>query len=440
MVALQRKAYSRFEFWKQHKSKQALLVTGARQVGKTFLIREFMKANYSNVVEINLADDAAARRSFAAAEDADDLMLRISVAASTRLVPRETAIFFDEIQECLSVMRHIKQLVDKGDYDFILSGSLLGVKLEGVDTLPGGYLTQVEMFPLDFEEFCWANGLPQKAWEKARESCLAHVPVVDFIHEQLMKLFHRYLLVGGMPDAVNAFLKSGTIDQVRVVQSEIIRVYKRDIAQYAPKTHRLVIQNIYDLVPSELTGTSKRFKFSSIENVKRFNQVTDEFLWLINADVAIATYNATEPKHPLLISKNDNRFKLFYSDVGLLTSTFIKRASIDLLDGGTSMNIGGVYENAVAQELNSHGFATYYCANKRLGELDFVTERANGDVLVFEVKSGSSYRTHASLTRALNDPGNGISQAFVLAETNVEVYGDVTYLPIYAVAMFHIDD
>ncbi|NEG88528.1 AAA family ATPase [Bifidobacterium aerophilum] len=439
-MALKRKAYERFESWRRDKSKQALLVTGARQIGKTYLVREFMRSHYRSRVEINLADDSAARSSFAAATDADDLMLRISVAASIPLVPHETAIFLDEIQECPNVMEHIKLLIDKGEYDFILSGSLLGVKLEGVDALPGGYLTQVEMFPLDFEEFCWANGLPEEAWRMARKAFADRTPVADFIHERLLKLFHRYLLVGGMPDAVNAFLKNGTIDQVRVSQSEIIRVYKRDIAKYAPKENRLVIQNIYDLVPSELTGTSKRFKFSSIENVKRFDQVTDEFLWLINADVAIATYNATEPRHPLLISKNDSRFKLFYSDVGLLTGTFIKRASIDLLDGKTNMNVGGVYENAVAQELNSHGFTTYYCASKRMGELDFVTETADGRVLVFEIKSGSSYRTHASLDHALDSPNCGIDEAYVLAETNVEIVGRVTYLPIYMVAMFDVDD
>lgn len=439
-MALKRKAYERFEFWKRNKSKQALLVTGARQVGKTYLVRELMQSHYPNSVEINLADDAAARRSFEAATDADDLMLRISVAADAHLVPHETSIFLDEIQECPNVMEHIKLLVDRGEYDFILSGSLLGVKLEGADSLPGGYLTQVEMFPLDFEEFCWANGLPEAAWDGACKAFASRTPVPDFIHEKLLKLFHRYLLVGGMPDAVNAFLGSGVIDQVRVSQSEIIRVYKRDIAKYAPKENRLVIQNIYDLIPSELTGTSKRFKFSSIENVKRFDQVTDEFLWLINAGVAIATYNASEPRHPLLIAKNDSRFKLFYSDVGLLTSTFIKRASIDLLDGGTNMNVGGVYENAVAQELNTHGLSTYYCASKRMGELDFVTERADGGVIVFEVKSGSSYRTHASLTNALNVANNGIDEAYVLAETNVEVSGPVVYLPIYMVSMFHFGD
>lgn len=177
--------------------------------------------------------------------------------------------------------------------------------------------------------------------------------VPDFIHERMISLFHRYLLVGGMPDAVNAFLENRTIDQVRVAQKDIIGLYKRDILKYAPKDERLVIQNIFNLVPSEMTGTSKRFRFSSIKDVKRLDAVSDEFLWLIQSNVALAAYQVSDLKPPLLITKKDNRFKLFYSDVGLLTKTFLKTDTLGLLDGdaktkNSAMNLGGVYENAVA--------------------------------------------------------------------------------------------
>ncbi len=432
---LRRKALERFKFWKSNKSKQALLVTGARQVGKTYLVREFARTAYASFVELNLADDGLARDSFAKATDAHDLMLRISVAAGATLVPHETAIFLDEIQECPAIMRHIKQLIDAQQYDFILSGSLLGVMLEGVDTLPGGYMTEVTMYPLDFEEFCWANGFPIEAWDVVSRSYEKKAPVPDFMHDKLLALWHRYLLVGGMPDAVRSFVETGTIDQVRVVQADIRRLYRRDISKYAPKSERMVIQNIFDLIPSELTGTSRRFKLSSIEDVKRFSQVTNEFLWLKASGVALPTYAVTCPAAPLLLTQKDNNFKLFMSDVGLLTSTFIKRASADLLDGKNRMNLGGVYENAVAQELTVHGFDLRYYSSRKVGELDFVIETDGGAVIALEVKSGSSYAAHAALDHALAHEGFGIDKAFVLAETNVFCDGPITYLPAYMVSM-----
>lgn len=434
---LRRKALERFRFWKKNKSKQALLVTGARQVGKTFLIREFLRVAYSSFVEFNLVDDDSARKTLANAENASDLMLRISVIADVPLVPHETAIFFDEIQECPSIMRHIKQLIDAQEYDFILSGSLLGVTLEGVDTLPGGYVTEVTMYPLDFEEFCWANGVASGVMTAVRQSFERTTEVPDFIHERLFTLWHRYLLIGGMPDAVRAYLDSGTIDQTRVVHSDIRKLYKRDISQYAPKAERAVIQNIYDLIPSEITGSSRRFKLSSIEEVKRFSQVTNEFLWLKAANVALPTYAVTCPASPLLLTQKDNIFKLFMSDVGLLTSTFIKRGAADLLDGKAGMNLGGVYENAVAQELAAHEFDLRYYNGKKVGELDFVVETFDRRVIAFEVKSGNAYKTHTALDRALGKDGFGIDEAYVLAETNVERDGAVTYLPAYMVSMFH---
>lgn len=437
---LKRKALDRFFFWKENKTKQALLVTGARQVGKTYLIRQFLEANYSSFAEFNLASSESLKKTFANAKDSSDLMLRISLSATGTLVPHETAIFIDEVQECPEIMTQIKFLVDEGEYDFVLSGSLLGVQLENIRSLPLGYVTEVKMYPLDFEEFCWATGIPDQAFPLLRDSFEQEKTVPDYLHERMMHQFHRYVLTGGMPDAVNAFLLSGTIDQVRVVQEGILSYYGLDITKYAPKNHRLAIRNIFELIPSELNGSSKRFKFSSIEGVKRFNQVTDQFLWLTNAGVALAVYSATQPIRPLLISQQSNRLKLFFSDVGLLTSTSLKQVSVDLLDGKTNMNVGGVYENVVAQELNAHGFSLYYHLSRKIGELDFVVEKRDGSVVVFEVKSGGSYKTHAALNNALAVYGEDISKAYVLAETNVLVEGNVTYLPMYMVSLFSYDE
>jgi len=432
---LRRKALKHFEFWKQNKTKQALLVAGARQVGKTFLIREFAKRNYKNVVEFNLVDNTGARDSFRGASSAEDLMLRMSVASPTPLEPRRTVVFIDEVQECPEIMTFIKFLVDKGDYDYILSGSMLGVELEDIRSQPVGYVTEVSMYPLDFEEFCWAAGLDEEPIQLAQD-CRTHSEALpDYLHERLMALFHRYLLVGGMPDAVVAFFETNSIDQVRVVHDGILKYYARDISKYAPKDRRLVIRNIFNLIPSELQEQNRRFRLSSIENVKRYSQVQDEFLWLTRANVALAAYNVRAPISPLLLSENHRLFKLFLSDVGLLASQFPKESLLGLLSGKPAIQLGGIYENFVAQELVAHGFTLRYYTGKKTGELDFVIERKDGTIVALEVKSGARYKSHAALSNALAVKEFDISEALVLAETNIEQAGPVTYLPIYLISM-----
>jgi predicted AAA+ superfamily ATPase len=242
-----------------------------------------------------------------------------------------------------------------------------------------------------------------------------------------------------MPDAVVSYRETNTMNQVRVVQNGIVSYYGHDISKYALKDRRLVIKNIYDLIPSELFNQNRRFRLSSIENVKRFTQVQEEFLWLAKANVALPVYNVKAPVSPLLLYESHSLFKLYLSDVGLLTSRYPQRASIGLLDGNTTMNLGGVYENFAAQEFTAHGFDLRYYSGKRIGEIDFVLERKDGNILAMELKSGSGYKTHAALTNALEVPKFDISEAYVLAETNVEQSGDILYMPVYLAAMFYND-
>jgi predicted AAA+ superfamily ATPase len=234
-----------------------------------------------------------------------------------------------------------------------------------------------------------------------------------------------------MPDAVNVYLQSNSLDQVRETQTAIRDFYRLDISKYAPRDRRLVIQNIYDLVPSELASQNRRFKLSSIADVKRFTQVEHEFLWLVNAGVALAAYNVREPISPLLLNEARNLFKLFYSDIGLLTSTFPKSVLLDILDGKSSANLGGTFENAVAQELTAQGFDLRYFTGRKVGELDFVLERRDGGLMAIEVKSSTNYLIHKALDNALATKNYDISSAYVLAETNVTQEGRVVYLPIY---------
>ena len=433
---LKRKALDQFQSWKQRADNHGLLVTGARQVGKTYLLEEFGRQSYQNVVKFDLIEDAAACRSFAQATSAEDLAFRLEVMADGPLVPGQTLVIIDEVQECPEVITYAKYLVNDGKYDYAFSGSLLGVLLGNIRSFPVGYITEVQMFPLDFEEFTWACGLSESAWDEVRRSLAAKEPVPGFLHERMLQLFHRYLLVGGMPDVVNAYLETNGVDAPRVAQANIRSQYGIDITKYAPVERRLVIQNIFNLIPAELTKQNRRFNLSDIENVKRHDQVSDDFLWLAAAGVALPAYNISQPSYPLVCNSQRKLLKLFSNDVGLLTGSFLKRDAAELLDGKVKGSLGGVYENFVAQELAAHGFPLHYFTKKGIGELDLVTERPDGAVMVFKVKSGSGYKTHAAIDKALAVENYQIDEAYVLAECNTEFDGAVLYMPVYAAGVF----
>ncbi len=428
---LKRKSTVDMEEWLHAPSPKALLVKGARQVGKSYLTAQFAREHFDHVVSFDLIEDGRARDSFSKATSADDLLFRMSVASPDPLVPGKTVVVIDEIQECPNLLTYIKYLVQQGDYRYILTGSLLGIQLENIDSLPVGYVTQIEMHPLDFEEFCWANGLPETVLVHARESLAHEQPLKDFVYDRLLDLYHRYLMVGGMPDAVNAFVETGNIDAVRTIHRDLHALYREDITKYAPKELRLIIRDIYDLIPREISTPNRRFQLSSIKDVKRFDQVREHFLWLSQAGVALPVYNVQAPIAPLLINEQRNLFKLFYLDAGLLASTFPKSIYDGLLDGKATANMGGVYEAAVAQELRALNLPLRYFNSKKIGELDFVVEEPDGRLCALEVKSGGSYRTHAALDNALRVKEYTIDRAIVLAETNIEREGDILYAPIF---------
>lgn len=432
---LKRKAYERMMKWHGAPTRKALLVTGARQVGKTFLVREFAKANYEKVLEINLIEDPDACSVFDRARNASDILMRLSLLADEPLVPGKTVVFIDEVQECEDIITSIKFLVDEGSYDYILSGSLLGVELKDVRSVPTGYLSTIELFPLDFEEFCWAGGVAEDVFGELDRSFASLEPIDGFVHQRMLDLFNRYLIIGGMPDAVVTFLSSNDLTLVRTVQDDIKLLYRRDISKYAERD-KLAIKEIYDLIPSELNNPNKRFVLKRLNEHARFRSYQNDFSWLIEADVAIAAYNVDEPCRPLLLSKERNLFKLFYSDVGLLTSSFLKKTSQDILMGERDVNYGSTFENAVAQELVCHGFDLYYYNSKKYGEIDFVVEDKNGTVMLLEVKSGKDYRRHRALDNVLAIENYHLERGYVLGSCNIEEKGLVVYLPIYMISRF----
>ena len=411
------------------KDRKALLITGARQVGKTYIIREVGKADFESFIEINFLEDETARTLIENAKNSADILLRISALTDQPLIPGKTLIFFDEVQECKEIVTAIKYLVDEGSYRYILSGSLLGVDLQGIRSMPVGYMDVFEMFPLDFEEFILANGVAQRVIDSLRDAYENQTPVDAFIHERMMELFRLYLIVGGMPSVVARYLATNNLQEVSQEQNAILTLYRQDIAKYDPN-NKLYLEDIFTLIPSELNNKNKRFILKNLNENFKFSRYQNSFLWLKNAGVALPTFCVTEPTVPLTLNKSANLFKLFLSDVGLLAAMYMDGIQLKLLNREKDINFGSVYENAAAQELKAHGYDLYYFNSKKQGELDFVIERG-GDVLPIEIKSGKDYQRHAALDNVMENRDYAIPTAFVFQNDNIRVDGRIVYLPIY---------
>ena len=333
------------------------------------------------------------------------------------------------MQECKEIVTAIKFLVEEGSYRYILSGSLLGVELKDIRSAPVGYLDVLEMFPMDIEEFARANGVSDRILDHLR-SCYDKKQEVDpLVHQKMMELFRLYLIVGGMPAAVACYLQTHNLYEVAQVQQSILTLYKKDIARYDPK-EKLYLEDIFDLIPSELNAKNKRFILKDLHQDFKLSRYHNSFLWLANAGVALPTYNVEEPRIPLRLNRQSNLFKLFLCDVGLLAATYANGIQLALLNGEKNINFGAVFENAAAQELAAHGYKLYYFNSKKQGELDFVIEH-EGNVLPLEIKSGKDYTRHNALTGVLANPEYGIPAAVVFHSGNVSVKDKITYYPIY---------
>ena len=411
-------------------SKKALLVTGARQTGKTWLIRdEIEKSGYAKF-EINFIDQPDMVTYLNAEMSAEEFLVKLKMIMPESCRPKETIVFFDEIQKCPEIVTKIKFLVDEGSFRYVMSGSLLGVELRGIASVPVGYLTVLRMYPMDFEEFMIANSVSQTTLDMLKEKYARLEPVDDFIHQRLLAMFFVYLIVGGMPDAVRTYVDTKDIREVDKVQHDIIGLYKEDFSQYEQEDRKLRLKAIYDLIPAELNKQNKKFVFTMLDRELKFDRYENSFLWLKDAGVALPVYNVEEPVIPLLISKSSNVFRLFSSDIGLLTSAYPAATKVELIQKNAEVNNGAHFENAVAQQLTANGFDVYFCKKKNIGELDFVIEM-EGRVVPIEVKSGKDYKRHNALDHFMEVPNYHMEKAYVLSTGNVEADGKVCYLPIY---------
>ena len=415
-------------------NRNALLITGARQIGKTYSIREFGRT-FKSFIEINFLENPDAVALFKGAKNSSDILLRLSAITTKPLIKGETLIFFDEVQKCPDIVTAIKFLVDEGSYRYILSGSLLGVELNDLRSEPVGYMGVKDMYPMDFEEFISCVGINQQVIDSLRTAWQSRTPVDEFVHSKIMELFRLYLVVGGMPAAVSKYIETNNLQEVMAVQKDIIKLYKRDIAQY-DSNNKLSIEEIFDLIPPELNAKNKRFILKRLNENAKFERYQNSFLWLKNAGVALPVYNIEEPKLPLLLSRSRNLFKLFQSDIGLLAAQYAEGIQLRIISGDKSINFGSVFENAVAQELVAHGIDVYYYNNKKRGELDFVIELA-GKVLPIEVKSGKDYEVHRALTNIITNIMDcseyEIPESIIFNNDNINVRGKYIYAPIYMV-------
>ena len=426
---ISRKIEKELDHFYTSNDKKALLITGARQVGKTFIIRNFGETHYENVIEINFLENKQAANLFENATGSEDLLLRLSAIADKPMIPGKTLIFLDEVQACKEIVTAIKFLVEEGSYRYILSGSLLGIELKDIRSVPVGYMDLINMYPMDFEEFAIANGVSQRIIDSLRKCFEDRTPVDAVVHKKMMALFELYLIVGGMPAAVKKYLETNNLQEVLREQKSIINLYKMDISQYDPN-HKLYIEEIFDLIPSELNSKNKRFILKNLNENFKFSRYTNSFIWLKDAGVALPTFCASEPTVPLKLSQSTNLFKLFLSDVGLLAAMYMDDIQLKILNHEKDINFGSIYENAAAQELRAHGFDLYYFNSRKQGELDFLVE-LGGDILPIEIKSGKDYMKHAALSTVMANEDYAIPTAYVFQNDNVSTNGKIVYFPIY---------
>lgn len=409
-------------------SKKAMIVTGARQVGKTYIIRECLKESKKDYIEINLLQDLRIKDILKRASYKDSFILLNQILLVTnKTISKSGIIFIDEVQECPEIVTMVNFFVEDGTYRFILSGSLLGVELKSIKSFPVGYVEILKMFPLTMKEFLLSYNVKNEIIEKLHKSFIDEIKVDESIHKIILDIFFRYLIVGGMPEAVNTSLNTKNIQDVMKIHEGIIETYKADFSKY-DQNKKMSLLKTYDILPSELNSHSKRFTYSALDKNERARRYLDSFNWLVDAGVALPTYNVKDPLPPLKANEKRNLFKLFCSDVGLLTHMYGNEAIMSLLDGGKAFNFGAIYENFVAQELSAKNFSTFYWNSKKYGEIDFLIER-DLKYLPIEVKSGKDYKRHSALTNMVSN--NFFDSAIVLYNGNVKKNDKICYYPIY---------
>ena len=439
---LYRKITKRIEEYFSADSDRMLLIDGARQIGKSYIVRYVGEKMFSNYIEINMEEDKLGDRIFADAKTTKDFYLALSVVAGDKMKEREnTLVFIDEIQAYDHLLTLVKFLMQERRFTYIASGSLLGVTLKNTQSIPIGSLDVCHMYPMDFEEFLYANGVGEVAVEAMRESFDKQEALSEAMHNKIMDLFKKYLLVGGLPKAVETFVESRNVVEFRSIQREAHELYGVDASKYeAEHNKRLKIRRIFDMIPSNLENKKKRVVITDIEDKKwkRSNDYLDEFDYLISAGITLEVKAISTPTYPLVEHSGKNLLKLYLNDVGILSGIFYRNNIKAVMSDIKSINLGSVYETVVAQELKAHGYDLYYYDNKKNGEVDFLIDDAdNLSNIPIEVKSGKDYTVHSALDRFISNDDYNVKRAYVLSNER-EVFAEegIIYIPIYYIMFF----
>jgi predicted AAA+ superfamily ATPase len=419
-------------------TQKVLIIDGARQVGKSYIIREAGTELFENYVEINLLEDSLNNRYFENTKSTSDFYLQLSMIAGNKLKDKEnTLIFLDEIQAYPHLLTLLKFLNQDNRFTYIASGSLLGVTLSQTSSIPMGSIEVKHMFPMDFEEFLIANNFGEQAISTLKGKIKNRETLEENIHNNLLGLFKKYLLSGGLPDAVKTFIETNNIVSVRTIQNQIHEYYGMDASKYDLE-HKLKIKRIFDMIPSTLENKKKRIVVQDIENKKgkRFSNYQDEFDYLINSGVALEVKAVSTPVFPLNEHSGKNLLKLYLNDVGILSGILYQNNIRAILDSENSINLGTLYEAVVAQELKAHDKQLFYYDNKSKGEVDFlVNDYDSLSILPIEVKSGKDYSVHSALNSFLQNKDYNVSKAIVLSNERkvTTTPTGIIYLSVYYV-------
>lgn len=441
-----RKIKKELDIWKEGNS--SLIMYGARQVGKTYILKQYISANFKNMCYVNLHNNFDVIKAIIGSNDIHDFLRRLSLF-NDKKIDDETCIFIDEIQEYyiylakhkeiekyFDIIYQTKTFVVENKNRIVLSGSILRLELEHLITAPTGYLLQLEMFPLDFEEYLINNNISEDVIDIARNALKNNKEVPDYIHNRFISLFNEYILVGGMPKAVSNYLENRDFKSLQFAHKEIEDFLINDIIKYTNDNEKLKVKEIYNLIPTELSNPTRKFIISDIPSHNKNDSEVLSFAWLNNAGITIPVYITSEPTIPLITKSKRNQFKLFFEDVGLLSyKMFDSETKLAILNNEININKGFIFENFVAQELHAHNFKElYYYNSRKYGEVDFMIE-VKQKILPIEVKSGKSNNYHRALNSIMDIENYHLDRAIVLTHKNFSIKGKLIYMPIYAVSL-----
>ncbi len=430
---LKRKFYDYLLNWKNTKDKECLLVKGARQIGKTYIIEQFGKENYKNYIYINFVENPRYKEIFEGALSAEEIYKKLSVYIfGVKFIEKETLIFLDEIQECPNARTALKFLALDNKYDVIASGSLLGINYKEVSSIPVGYERQVDMHALDFEEFLWAIGVNDMAISYVKEFFAKKEKVPFDINEKMLEYLREYIVVGGMPDVVNTFIKTNNYNEVQNAQEKIIRSYYEDMIKYAPVAEKPKVRKCYDSIPKQLAKENKKFQFSVVEKKSTARKYGNSLEWLLDANIIQRIYNVSTPLMPLKAYEKDDQYKVYMNDIGLLVAMYGFEMKAPILENSLKGPAkGGIYENLIADIMAKRGYKlNYYKTENGSQEIEFLITTNDG-VIPIEVKAGNG--ASISLNTFITEFAPNV--AYKLITGNLGVADNKTTLPLY-MAMF----